>query len=401
MATTLQHELFQLLPSLEENATGHVDQSGIEALLIKALSSPIDHPALNESIFPGDRVAILVQNGLPAARETLESLVRVLEKSRIETENILVVVSESMMRTFDLVELTPADPKTGIPATWRMKSQEGERPLQFEVHASDNEQAASYLAANAQGNPVYVNRSLCDCDVILPLSFVSPTQRHSDCLYPEFSTDDTRARYRGKKDSPQQQIAEAELANDSLGLFFTIELICRPGEVIEDIVCGARSQTREVASERLKPLWQMESPEGCDVVVATIESAAENATWANVVAAVTNAASAVEDGPIIVWSRLTEKPTAKIKQACMAQFEGSVPDSLPEKLQYFASILCERPVYLKSGLSQNVVEGLGLGHVESTESAQRILSTFSKPLLVRDGHLRENRNADVGMGNAE
>jgi len=72
----------------------------------------------------------------------------------------------------------------------------------------------------------------------------------------------------------------------------------------------------------------------------------------------------------------------------MAQFEGSVPDSLPTELQHFASILCERPVYLKSGLSQNVVEGLGLGHVESTESAQRILSGFSKPLLIRDCHMR-------------
>ena len=102
----------------------------------------------------------------------------------------------------------------------------------------------------------------------------------------------------------------------------------------------------------------------------------------------TAAANLVEDGPIIVWSGLSQKPTAKIKQACAAQFEGSVPDSLSKRLQHFASILCERPVYLKSRLSQNVVEGLGIGFIESTESAQRILRPFSQPLLVRDGHLR-------------
>jgi nickel-dependent lactate racemase len=385
---TLQHELSEILPSLDCGPVAAGCETGIEALLEEALARPIDHPALTESIFPGDRVAILVQNGLPAARETLSSLIRVLEKARIETENILVVVPPDMIRTFDLTETVPADPKSGTPSIWQMNSQHESTTLQFEVHDSEDERAASYLAANTQGNPVYVNRSLCDSDVILPLSFVTSSEKGSDCLYPEFSTSETRERYRKKEDSLQQRNTEVELANDSLGLFFTIELVCSPGESVEDIVCGARTQARRIATDRLKPYWQLEAPAGSDAVVVTIESAGETATWNEVVKAVKTAATAVVDGPIVVWTLLSEKPKAKIKVACQAQFEGSVPDALPENLQHFASILCERPVYLKSRLSQNVVEGLGLGHVESTESAQRILSTHSNPLLIRDGHLR-------------
>lgn len=386
---TLQHELSELLPTLHHGHAEPADGAKIESLLSSALAAPIDHPALAESIFPGDRVAVLVQNGLPAARETLQSLIRVLEKARIETQDILVVVPQSMVRIFDLVEHTPPDLDSKSPATYRMQSDSRDNAIRFEVHVSDDEQAVSYLAANEQGNPVYVNRSLCDSDVILPLSCLTPGQKHDDCLYPEFSIDETRVRYRKKEDSGSERKAESELANDLLGLFFSIELVCSPGEVIEDIVCGSRTRARQIAAEKLKPLWNTQPAADCDIVVTTIESSAESATWSNVVRAVTAAAKAVEDGPIIVWSELSQKPTAKIKQACSAQFEGSVPDSLSKKLQHFASILCERPVYLKSQLSQNVVEGLGLGHVESAESAQRILRSFSKSLVIRDGHLRD------------
>jgi nickel-dependent lactate racemase len=395
--STISQELFELIPSAEFDECLSQECESIELLLEQALDSPVDYPKLRESIFPGDRVAILIQNGLPSARETLESLIRVLEKSRIETADILVVVPQAMKQVFDLVELSAADPETKTPATWRMKSDSRKPALSFEIHATDDEQAASYLAANDQGNPVYVNRSLCDSDVVIPLSCLTPNRKQSDCLYPEFSTEDTRARFRKKKDTKQQRFAEAELANDSLGLFFSIELICRPGEQVEEIICGNRTQARRIAAEKLMPLWEMEDRDGCDAAVTTIESAAETATWSNVVRAVNAAADAVVDGPIIVLTELSERPSAKIKTASGAQFEGTVPDSLSSKLQHFASILCERPVYLKSKLSQNVVEGLGLGYVESAESAKRILSAHSNPMLIRDGHLRAaNREKTVG-----
>ena len=386
--TTLTTELSQILPEFEESSPQKSNTQSIESLLANAFAEPIEHPALADSIFPGDRVTILVQNGLPEAREMLASLLRLLERNRIETENILVVVPEAMKRVFGLIEATPADPKTKTPATWRIKSNDDTDTIRFEVHATDDESAASYLAANEQGNPVYVNRSLCDSDVILPLSCLEPSSKRSDCLYPEFSNEETRERFREKSDTPKQRIAEAELANDSLGLFFSIEIICGPGEVIQDIVCGSRIHARKIASDRLESLWHMEADDDCDVVVTTIESVGEKATWNQIVSAVKAAACAVGDGPIVVLSQLKEKPSGKVEAACAAQFEGCIPDSLPEDLQHFASILCERPVYLKSSLPQNLVEGLGLGHVESTESARRILGGFTRPFLIRDGHLR-------------
>jgi hypothetical protein len=388
---TITRELFEFLPALsdhDDNGASAQQNTSTKSLLQKALDAPVDHPTLAASIFPGDRVSILVQNGLPAARETLESLVSILEASRIETANIRVIVAQPMASIFELVESAAADPESKTPTTYRMQSDQQQPPLCFEIHDTEDEHASCYLAANEQGNPVYVNRSLCDSDVILPLSSLTPNKKLSDCLYPEFSTSETRARFRKKDDSVKQRIAEAELANDSLGLFFSIELICSPGGIIDDIVCGSRTQTRQIAAEMLKARWEVQSDDEHDVVVTTIESSSESATWSNVVRAVVAAAKLVEEGPIVVWSELNEKPNSKIKSACSAQFEGSVPDSLPKKLQHFASILCERPVFLKSKLSQNLIEGMGLGFVESAESVERIVRPFQNPLLIRDGHLR-------------
>lgn len=391
---TISKQLFDFLPEFSADGSGSDQRDTIESLLKKALDAPLNYPPLAESIFPGDRVAILIQNALPAAVETLESLICVLEKLRIETSDIIIVVPTAMKSTFDLVENSDADPESIMPATWRMKSDDRQAPLLFELHAIDDDQAVSYLAANVQGDPVYVNRTLCDSDVILPLSYRTPNKKQSDCLYPEFSTGETRQRFRKKKDSASQRTQETELANDSLGLFFSIELICRPGDAIEEVVCGSRAEARKVALEKLEPLWILHADDDCDAVITTIESTPESTTWANIIRAVNSAATHVVDGPIIVWSELSEKPNAKVKAACSAQFDGSVPDSLSKKLQHFASILCERPVYLKSRLSQNVVEGLGLGFVESAESVERIMRSHGKPLLIRDGHLREIANRE-------
>ena len=123
---TITRELLEFLPSLSGELNAKPESGKIESLLKKALDAPIDYPSLGESIYPGDRVAILVQSELPAARETLDAVIRILESARIETADILVVTTESMQKTFDLVEVSSdadADAETqNSPTKFRMKS---------------------------------------------------------------------------------------------------------------------------------------------------------------------------------------------------------------------------------------------------------------------------------------
>ena len=87
---TITQDLFDILPTFSNESEALDQRDKIETLLKNALSEPVNYPPLSESIFPGDRVTILVQNGLPAARQTLEGLLCVLEDSRIETQDILL-----------------------------------------------------------------------------------------------------------------------------------------------------------------------------------------------------------------------------------------------------------------------------------------------------------------------
>ena len=240
-----------------------------------------------------------------------------------------------------------------------------------------------------QGNPVYVNRMLHESDFVIPVCSPGPNGISGDCLYPEFSNHETIRRFRKKKDSAKERNAEVRLANASLGIFFTLELVAGPGDKIEEVLCGESQQTRELSIDRTNEHWQFHPPADCDMIVATIETGSGATTWNDVVSAVTSAASITQnDGPIVVWSNLGEQPKAKVCEACLSQFEGTISSKLPGQLQHFAAILAERPVYLKSRLSHDTIEGLGLGHIESADEVVRIASGWNSPALLRDGHLR-------------
>lgn len=379
----------EYLQQFPDSPASHSSSSDIKSLMRSAFESPVNHPAISETIFPGDRIAVLVQKDLPSPRESIESLVCLLEESRIETEDMLIVVPFALKSELGLELIPGSDAQLPtVAAKWRSKTDRRETPLRFEIHDTENEHASCYLGANEQGNPIYVNRSLADCDVVIPLSSPHPGDVQVDCLYPEFSNEEIRQRFRKKEDSSKERLAETTLANNSLGLFFSIEMICRPGGQVDEILCGSRDQTRVEAKEKLNTLWELNSEIECDMVIATMESG-PSGTWKSFVLAVLNAATLCpSDGPIVVLSNLNESPGAKLKSACAAQFEGSIPAKLPQKYQRLASILCERPVYLKSNLSANRIEDLGIGFIESPDSLARIARPWSQPLVLRDAHLR-------------
>ena len=373
---------------IDASAKTATTTAGLEQLFKATLKQPVNFPPLAESVFPGDRVAVLLQSGIPFPQQTLTALVNAIDSMGIETDNLHVVVSQSTCRELGLVAVdTPADADPEAAKRWELPGDSSS--LNFEVHDSEDSRVA-YLVANKDGDPVYVNRSLHESDFVIPVNCVVPNAKSGDCLYPEFSNMETRQRFRKKDGTAKQRRLETELANDTLGIFFSIELICAPGQSIHDITCGERKQVRELAAQQVADIWQVAPTAECDMVVTTVETGHGDTTWKDIVTAVVNASRLTSnDGPIVVWSDLSEKPKSKLKQACQAQFEGSISSELPTHLQHFASVLTERSVYLKSKLSGNTIEDLGLGYLESVESVQRIAQGFDHPFLLRDGHLRQ------------
>ena len=64
----------------------------------------------------------------------------------------------------------------------------------------------------------------------IPIGLPSPGEvnQQQDCIYPDFSTTSTLYRFSQRKGSFISRWTEIDLANEALGAFFTIQIVCGP-----------------------------------------------------------------------------------------------------------------------------------------------------------------------------
>jgi hypothetical protein len=398
-------ELFDQLPSpkfakpqLGADVKPNID---LNDALGQALAKPEFYPPIDESVFPGDTIAILLQSDLPHPRSVLGALLGQLNQANISASDIVVVISPIMAAKFGIESSQYESPEENAP--------EGIRPpiipiefefttINFQVHDAENNAGLAYLVANEDGDPVHVNRLLVDADVILPVGspFPGETNQQNDCLYPDFASLPVKERFASEQGSFLTRWQEIELANDSLGSFFSIQIICGPGDTIQRIVSGARKDAVMTARATANKLWAFDWNQSSDVVVATIESTSNPQNWDDFAAALIAASRvAKSDGPIVVWTQIAIPPDRNIRKALMSQFEDNISTKLSKSLQHVAAIINERPVFLKSNLKRNIVEELGMGFVESGEQVVRIADSHESGLLIRDAHKCQVRVGDA------
>ena len=356
-----------------------------------ALAEPLHFPAISESVFPGDRVAIALQFGLPHANQILSLLIAQLTACSIEPADIVVLINRELADQFGFTPSqieTACDPDSQD-APLILPAQINAREFQFQIHNPGNTAAVSYLGANEAGDPIYVNRQLVDADVILPIGFpaIGDSQFRADCLYPAFGSTAIRSRFNQPDANAKECQQEIQLVNDSLGSFFSIQIVIGPGGIIQQIISGSRNDTIKLARAEATKLWEFDWPSKSEVTVATIETTIGPVTWEDFAKAVLTASRvSVSTAPIIVWSELSGRPGRQIRGALLAQFEGDSGKKIPRSLEKLACVIQERPVYLRSHLSRDDVESLGLGYIDSVNEIHRIAESWRSGLLIRDAH---------------
>ena len=376
------------MPQLDAEAAGSVD---LGESLAQAAKSPIMYPPLADSVFAGDSVAIVVQDDLPEARRIVEVMIAYLAELNVAANDVTIVMGKRMA---DALEVDPAVYR--MPEETKDEQPPVQFPLEFgfnqincQVHDAENDAGLAYLNANDDGDPVYVNRLLVDADVVIPIGFVEPgdDSRQTDCVYPNFSGSGAQERFSKTDVSSLACRSEIALANDMLGSFFVIQLVTGPGGGVAGLFCGERLRTTKAARERANQLWKFGCSEDAGVVVATIESDAKQQTWSDVTEAILTASQVIKgEGPIIVVSELSAKPSRKIRQALQAQFDDGPEKKSSVKLRSLAGVVAERSVFLKSNLTPAEVEDLGLGHLDSVDQINRVAETFESGVLIRDAH---------------
>ncbi len=355
-----------------------------------ALESPFGYyPPLTEAVFPGDTVAIVLQDKLPRSRLLLDCLLKRLMVTNVEPTEITVVVSPATAKSFGLELKQKSSLEEGEPVETEsyFPLDDDFQSIQFKIHDADNEHGVAYIAANEEGLPVKVNRAIVDADVILPIGCPDSNDPDGlvDCIYPTFCNAETQARFRQQKGSIAERRAEIALANDHLGAFFTIQIIVGPGQQIYRIISGERTAAIELATTESNEAWRIKPVEGADMAIVTIET--EQQSWKDFARAIVAANSlAVSSGPIFAWSNLNERPKSEIRKALNEPFESVHRAKLSRLMQQLADIVSERQVFLKSKLPQSITEELGLGYVDSVEDVSRLIANQSSGVLLRDAH---------------
>lgn len=359
-----------------------------QTAFVDCLESPVGfHPPLSQSVFVGDRVAIVLQSDLPAAQQVVECLLRRLMDTNIEPADITVVIAASMAAQFGItnnVEGTPDGTDHAHPLDDEF------RPVKFLVHDATDEHGVAYIAANEEGLPVKVNRAIVDADVILPIGCPQPGDNDHlvDCIYPEFCVDETRQRYQDRIGSVKDRANEIQLANDHLGAFYSIQVVAGAGGQIINSISGDRLTAINDATEQTKQAWKILPIANADTAVVTIETNANQQSWRDFAKALI-AANAVANGsgPIVIWSTINDRPKSEIRKALNESFESSTRAKLSRQMQQVAGIAAERQIFLKSRLSQSMVEEIGLGYVSSVDDILRLLEGQANGVFLRDAHL--------------
>ena len=224
-----------LIPQASGQAATSVELAGA---LRDALSSPLDYPAFEQTVFAGDTVAIVLQQGLPKPRAVIAALLEMLASSDVALTDVTFVVSPTTAGSLGIKpsQYQPVGESDEDHAPIVIPLDFGLHQVNIQVHDANNHADQAYLAANTAGLPVYVNRTLVEADFVLPVGAPLPGDTAlNDGVYPHFSGSEARERFDQRQDSESARQAEVELANDMLGSFFTVQLVCGPGEITHSL----------------------------------------------------------------------------------------------------------------------------------------------------------------------
>ena len=339
----------------------------LESLLGKAFEQPLDFPRLRESVFPGDKLVVALHADLPQPQTIVRAIAENLEALEFDPADV------SYLTAVDIPSAADDWPK-------------------ILAHDPNDEQGVAYIAANLEGQPVLVNRVLFEADVILPVcNATAGAGKNEDCIYPRFSATETKLRYRDEKNSANSRAMEIETANNVLGVFQSLQIVSSPGCQICEAFFGRKDLVEQEASEKSESLWTVDRIDKADAVVATIESPGSRQNWDHVFQAIISSSRAATDcNNLVILCELAKKPNKRVQAMMQLQFEMD-PEAVNRVLKKasdaekeVAEIMREKTVYLKSSLSESVVEGLGIGFIKSNDELHRLLDRFDSAVLLRD-----------------
>jgi nickel-dependent lactate racemase len=354
-----------------------------------AVANPLEFPPLDRATVPGDVVVLALEDDLPQAAELVAGIVAQLQVAGITPDRISIAQIRSA------VERNDADPRALLPAEIREQ-------IGRVVHDPTVREELAFLAPNRQGEAVYLNRTLCDADLVIPVGCIrrgywSSRSSAFSGLFPAFS--DVAAQ---KLMRQQMRLAEEErktstrLLQDEvgwlLGSLMTVHVVPGVNDSVLHVVCGEVQATMKRGHKLYKQAWTQTVPATADLVIAAISGDAAQQTWENIARALAAARQVASgSGCIALCTELNALPGEAVRGLA----EVSDPSEARELLagcnladaaiaEEVALTLEQGSLFLLSGLQSEFVESLGLVPLADETQVQRLADRFNSTLLL--GH---------------
>jgi hypothetical protein len=372
-------------------------ESNVAAATKAAWEAPLDFPPLRQAIVPGDHIVLALGPGIAQGAEVIAAVVPLLRDAGVECGDITI------LRTAADAEAGGPDPRSNLSAE--------HRSVQLATHNPSDEDELEFLAADEHGDAIYLNRCLCDADLVIPVGCLradSPAQanesRHNgkagiwnDTLYPTFADSKTTKRFAPNgvpltAGEAAQRHKQVDHLAWLLGIQATIQVVPASGERALRVLAGSPDAVFQAGRELCRAQWQTEIPQRAKLVIAGISGGRWQQTWDNVRRALEAALELVEDGgAIVVCTELVAQPGTALKHLAEAIDTESSQSRLRKDRSadaHLARLLVEvhdrATIYLLSHLDEDAVTSSGLAYVARPEEINRLASHYDSCILLAD-----------------
>jgi nickel-dependent lactate racemase len=365
----------------------------VAAAVDRALADPIGSPRLAQAALPGDKVVLALAEGVPHAATIVARTVEALVAAGVGEADITVV------RTLLDSQIAP-DPLAEL-------RQQLRGAIACRTHDPASRPALGYLAASADGEPIYINRAIHDADLVISIGCLRVDESLGyygiySCVFPTFSDEASIERYRSPKSSQSRERQRLRQAADEvgwlLGLHFTIQVVPGAGGDVLHVLAGELDAVFREGCRRCEEAWSYSVPQRASLVVATIEGDAAEQTWNNVARALSAASRAVsDDGAVAVCSELAERIGPALQRVVGADdLDAALRDIARHKpadalaAAELVRALKRGKVYLLSQLDEELVEELGMMPVEA-EQLSRLAARYDSCIVLANAQYAQAR----------
>lgn len=372
----------------EPRAASLADPATVTA---RSLAEPLDFPPLRQAVVPGDHVVLAVDATLSQPAAVLTPVVETLAAAGVAPRDV------TLLRTAGENGGGPAL-RSALPSDWSAAVDE----IVHDPHARGE---LSYLASTASGERIYLNRRLCDADLVVPIAAARDARRDDYFgglaqLYPAFSDAATQHRFRsialgdaqGTTNSQARRRAreEADEVGWLLGVAFSLEVVPGPGDAILDVVSGTPAAVEQQAAARFAQAWSHPIDRRARLVVATISGPPVQQTWESVGRALSAALQVVaEGGAIALCTEIDHEPGPAVRHLAVSEHRPTAlreiaRQRLPDALvaAQLARALDRAQIYLLSRLDEETVEQIELVPLEGADQLERLAQRHGSCIVV-------------------